>query len=127
MQKKTIKIQVWTDNYYCKVIGIWRPHEEEGAIPEEPDPNSPTKYKDETKMNLPKYVVLSSVFEPRSEVLGFNPIAPGQHPIPKDFLEDQTRQISYMFANDIGVFTPPNKQIAAKFIAKETLNYKMIK
>jgi len=128
MQKpKNIKIQVWTDNYYCKVIGIWRPHEEEGAIPEEPDPDSPTRYKDETKMNLPRYIVLSSVFEPRSEVMGNNPIAPGQHPIPKDFLEDQTRQISYMFANDMGIFTPPSKQIAGKFIARQTLNFKLIK
>lgn len=123
-QPKNITIQVWTDNYYCRIIGIWRPHEEPGAIPQEPDPESPTKYIDETRMNLPRYIVLSSVFEPRQETMGHNPVAPSQHPIPKDFLDDQTRQISYMFANDMGIFTPPTKAAAATFMAQQTVGYK---
>ena len=118
---KNITIQVWTDNYYCRLIGIWRPHEEPDAIPEEDTtPINP-------QSNLPRYIVLSAVYEPRSEVLGNNPVAPGQHPIPKEFLDDQTRQISYMFANDMGIFTPPSKQAAASFIAKQTNGYKMKK
>lgn len=119
---KNITIQVWTDNYYCRVIGIWRPHEEPGATP-----TTALTPQENAKANLPRYIVLSSVYEPRIEVLGNNPIAPGQHPIPKEFLDDQTRQISYMFANDMGIFTPPSKQIAATFLAKQTNGYKMKK
>lgn len=126
-QPKNIKIQVWTDLYYLRLIGIWRPHEEAGAIPEEPSQDSETPYIDATKMNLPRYIVLSSVYEPREELMGFNPIATGIHPIPQDFLDDQTRQISYMFANDMGIFTPPTKAAAANFIAKQTNGYNMIK
>lgn len=123
MQKpKNITIQVWTDNYYCRVIGIWRPHEEPGAKPEESsDP------KTATKQNLPRYIVLSSVYEPRKEVMGNNPVAPGQHPIPKYFLDDQTRQISYMFANEMGIFTPPSKNHAKTFLANQTMGYKLKK
>jgi len=121
-QPKNITIQVWTDNYYCRVIGIWRPHEEKGAIPD--DSTDPTIA---NKQNLPRYIVLSSVYEPRKEVMGNNPVAPGQHPIPKDFLDDQTRQISYMFANEMGIFTPPSKNHAKTFLANQTLGYKMKK
>jgi hypothetical protein len=121
-QSKNITIQVWTDNYYCKVIGIWRPHEEPGAIPE--DTNIP---QDSVRINLPHYIVLSSVYEPRSEVMGHNPVAPGQHPIPTEFLEDQTRHISYMFANDVGVFKPPTKNHAGSFMARQTMGYKLKK
>ena len=133
MTPKNITIQVWTDLYYCRVIGIWRPHEEDGAIPqtapmEDPlNPKPVNEYSESSKINLPKYIVLSSVYQPRSEVMGNNPVAPGQHPIPKEFIDDQTRQISYMFANEMGIFTPPTKQISQTFLAKQTLGYKMIK
>jgi len=111
-QSKTIKIQVWTDLNYCRVIGIWYPEEPEDAI----DFN-----------DAPYLLVLSSIFEPRTEVMGNNPIAPGQHPIPKDFLEKQIRHISYLFANDFGTFQPYSKGIAKTFLAKQTVSYKKIK
>jgi hypothetical protein len=131
-EPKNITIQVWTDNYYCRIIGIWRPSEEPGAVPETAplpseeirEPGTPAAA---TMINLPRYIVLSSVYEPRREVMGNNPVAPSQHPIPKEFLDDQTRQISYMFANDMGIFTPPTKQAAASFLAQQTVGYKMKK
>jgi len=130
-EPKNIKIQVWTDNYYCRIIGIWRPHEEPGAVPEEApeqDPDLPPVIPaPSTRINLPRYIVLSAVYEPRREVIGNNPVAPGQHPIPKEFLDDQTRQISYMFANDMGIFTPPTKAAAKTFLAKQTNGYKLKK
>jgi len=112
---KNITIQLWTDLYYCRVIGIWYPEapaEEDNAVP----------FND-----APFLLVLSSMFEPREEVQGGNPVAPGQHPIPKDFLEKQIRHMSYLFANEFGIFQPKSKAAAKAFIAKNTISYKMIK
>lgn len=107
---KKINIQVWTDMYYCRIIAFWYPP----ATLENSDP-------------APFVLVTSSMFEPREEVMGINPIAPGQHPIPKDFLQQQLRHVSYMFANQFGIFQPPSKQLYATFIAKQTVGYSMIK
>lgn len=118
---KNIKIQIWTDGFFCKTIGIWRPEEEPSYIAPDTDTRS------SQEINIPFYLVLSSVFSPRSEVLGNNPIAPSQHPMPRDFLKYQIRHISYMFANDIAIFQPPTKAIAQAWITKQTIGYKLDK
>ena len=118
---KNIKIQVWTDLFYCRVIGIWRPEESSDYKAPVPDTRS------EQEKNVPYFVVLSSVYQGRQEVIGANPIAPSQHPMPKEFMENQIRHISHMFANEIGIFQPPNKAIANSFLAKQTVNYSLVK
>lgn len=94
--------------YYCRVIGIW--------------------YPDTLKDNeAPFVIVTSSMFEPRSEVMGHNPIAPGQHPMPKEFMTQQVRHMSYLFANEFGIFQAPSKPLFKTFIAKQTIGYSMVK
>lgn len=118
---KKIKIQVWTDLYYARFIAIWRPEEAEDYVAPEVDTRS------DQEINVPYLLVTSSVFEGRSEVIGANPVAPSQHPMPAEFLEQQTRHISYMFANEFGIFKPATKAIANSFLAKMTVNYKLDK
>ncbi len=118
---KNIKIQIWTDLFYCRVIGIWRPEESESYIPPVPDTRS------EQQKNVPYLIVLSSVYQGRQEVIGVSPVAPSQHPMPKEFLEDQIRHISYMFANEIAMFRAHNKAITNSFLAKQTVNYTLMK
>jgi len=113
MESKNITIQVWTDLYYARTIGIWYPD-----APTDPS----IDFND-----APFLIVLSSMYEPRQEVQGFNPVAPGQHPIPKEFLESQIRHMSYLFANEYGIFQPKSKALAKTFIAKQTVSYNMIK
>jgi hypothetical protein len=118
---KNIKIQLWTDGYYAKTIAIWRPEEEADYVAPENDTRS------DQEINVPYYLVVSSVFEGRSEVVGNNPVAPSQHPMPADFLKQQVRHISYMFANEFGIFKPATKAVAKAWIAKQTVGYNMDK
>jgi len=154
--QKNITIQIWTDLYYCRVIGLWyppapeptsikkqiktypsnalpegdtvvgRPDKVVGALPE-PTITTVTEEVPAEYNDAPFMVVLSSMYKPRNEVHGGNPVAPGQHPIPKDFLEKQIRHISYLFANEFGIFQPETKALAQTFIAKQTISYKKIK
>ncbi len=121
MSKKTIKIQVWTDLFYVRFIAIWRPEESPDYIPPEND-SRPDQEK-----NIPFLLVTSAMYKGRSEVIGLNPIAPSQHPMPSDFLQQQIRHISYMFANQFGIFQPPSKADANSFISKMTVNYSLVK
>lgn len=122
MESKNITIQIWTDLYYTRTIGIWYPDAPEVEAPAFNEEPSTIKFND-----APYLIVLSGTFTPRQEVQGFNPIAPGQHPIPKDFLESQIRHMSYLFANEFGIFQPKSKAHAKTFIAKQTVSYKMDK
>lgn len=108
LQSKNITIQIWNDQYFCRVIGIWYP----------------VGLKDN---DAPFCIVLSSMFNPRVEVMGTNPVAPDQHPMPKEFLEAQTRHMAYLFANEFGIFQAPSKPLFKAFIAKQTIGYSMIK
>lgn len=118
---KKIKIQVWTDLYYARFIAIWRPEESDDYVAPAIDSRS------SQEINVPVLLVTSSTFQPRNEVMGYNPVAPTQHPMPADFLQQQIRHIAYMFANDFGTFKPSNNSIANSFLAKMTLNYSLVK
>jgi len=120
-QSKQITIQLWTDLNYCRVIGIWYPEAPEPIELDTPDQSQP--YFNDS----PFIIVLSSIFKPRTEVMGNNPVAPGQHPMPKDFMEQQVRHMSYLFANEFGIFQPETKAITKSFLAKQTFSYKMVK
>ena len=121
MTNKTIKIQVWTDLFYARFIAIWRPEESTNYIPPVNDTRS------DQEKNIPFLLVTSSMYQGRNEVIGLNPIAPSQHPMPADFLQQQVRHISYMFANEFGIFQPPSKADANTFLAKMTVNYSLVK
>lgn len=121
MTNKTIKIQVWTDLFYARFIAIWRPEESANYIPPVNDTRS------DQEKNIPFLLVTSSMYQGRNEVIGLNPIAPSQHPMPADFLQQQVRHISYMFANEFGIFQPPSKADANTFLAKMTVNYSLVK
>lgn len=125
MESKKITVQVWTDLYYSRTIGIWYPPAP--TITEPSGPISPLEQKQEKPNDAPFIIVLSGMYQPRSEVLGNNPVAPGQHPIPKDFLQKQVRAVCTMFANNQGVFQPHSKATAKTFLAKQTISYKKIK
>jgi len=121
MSSKTVRIQVWTDLYYVRFIGIWRPEEAEGN---EPDPNDPRPLQ---QQNLPWLLVLSAIYKGREEVIGLNPVAPSQHPMPPEFMRRYIRQIAYMFANEYGICKPPSKAHSAIFLDKHTRGYKKVK
>ncbi len=121
MPGKNIKIQVWTDLYYAKFIAIWRPEEEEGYVAPNPDPRP------EQERNVPHLLILDSMYKGRDEVVGNNPVAPSQHPMPPDYMKRYIRHISYCFANGYGVFVPPNKAAAETFLAKQKVGYTMNK
>lgn len=121
MESKNITIQIWTDLYYTRTIGIWYPEPPSPIELTTPDQEQPS-FND-----APFLIVLSGTFTPRSEVMGGNPVAPGQHPMPKEFLESQVRHMSYLFANEFGIFQPQDKAHAKTFIAKQTVGYKMVK
>ena len=121
MSKKNIKIEVLTDLYYARFIAIWRPEEETDYIAPENDTRT------EQQKNIPYFLVISSMYSGRQEVVGNSPVVPSQHPIPVDFLKQQVRHISYMFANELGIFQPPSKAHAAAFLSKMRLGYKKIK
>lgn len=108
MESKNITIQIWTDMFYCRTVGIWYP----------------STLKDN---EAPFVIVTSSMFEPREEVMGTSPIAPGQHPMPKEFMEQQVRHMSYLFANEFGIFQAPSKPLFKTFMAKQTTGYSMVK
>lgn len=121
MSKKTIKIQVWTDLFYVRFIAIWRPEEDPNYISPIDDTRS------DQEKNIPYLLVTSAMYKGRSEVIGLNPVAPSQHPMPAEFLQQQIRHISYMFANEFGIFQPPSKADANTFISKMTVNYSLVK
>jgi hypothetical protein len=121
MSKKTIKIQVWTDLFYVRFIAIWRPEEDPNYISPIDDTRS------DQEKNIPYLLVTSAMYKGRSEVIGINPVAPSQHPMPAEFLQQQIRHISYMFANEFGIFQPPSKADANTFISKMTVNYSLVK
>lgn len=121
MPSKNIRIQVWTNLYYAKFIGIWRPEEEAGQTP---DPDDPRPGQEQ---NLPWLLVLSAIYKGRQEVIGNSPVAPSQHPMPPDFMKRFVRQISYLFANEYGIFKPPTKSHGAVFLEKQTVGYTKVK
>ncbi len=119
MAIKNIRIQVWTDLYYVKFIGIWHPEESSPPNVDDPRPGQ--------EQNLPVLLVLSAMYKGRQEVVGNSPVAPSQHPMPPDFLKKYVRQISYIFANEHGLFKPPSKSHGAVFLEKQTVGYKLSK
>ena len=121
MAGKNIKIQVWTDLYYARFIAIWRPEEESDYVPQNPDPRP------EQERNVPHMFIIDSMFKGRDEVVGNNPVAPSQHPMPPDFMKRYIRHISYCFANGYGVFKPETKAAADTFLAKLKVGYTMNK
>ena len=133
---KNIKIQLWQDSRYLRVIGLWYPDVEptqttqsiEPILVEQPiNPNVPTEVQIPQDDSAPYIIVNSIGFEPRAEVMGGNPIAIGQSPVPKDIIENAVRNMSYLFANEISMFQPKTKALAKTFIAKQTVSYTMIK
>lgn len=121
MDGKNIKIQVWTDLYYAKFIAIWRPEEESDYVAPVPDPRP------EQERNVPHLLILDSMYKGRDEVVGNNPVAPSQHPMPPEYMKRYIRHISYCFANGYGVFVPPTKAAAETFLAKQKVGYTMNK
>jgi len=103
--QKEVQFQVWVNSLYCRVIGFWYP--EDGSPPHT--------------------LVVSSVYRPRQEVSGPTPIAPGQSKIPADFIQQQIRHATYMFANNFGVIEFPSKQVVESYITHQTLNYQLKK
>lgn len=118
---KNIKIEVLSDLYYARFIAIWRP--EEASEFETPEEDS----RPDQERNIPFILVTTSMFKGRSAVIGPNPIVPSQHPMPIEFLKQQIRHISYMFANEFGIFQPPSKSHAETFLAKMRLGFTKIK
>lgn len=121
MEKKNIKIEVLTDLYYARFIAIWRPEEEDDYVAPTDDTRS------DQEKNIPYLLVTSSIYKGRQEVIGNSPVVPSQHPMPKEFLKQQVRHISYMFANEFGIFQPPSKVHAESFLSKMRLGYKKVK
>jgi|SaaInlStandDraft_4_1057021.scaffolds.fasta_scaffold07027_9 hypothetical protein len=118
---KNIKIQVWTDLFYARFIAIWRPEEEESfETPMEDD-------RPDQEKHVPYLLVTSSIYKGREEVIGENPVATSQHPMPPEFLKQQIRHISYMFANEFGIFQPPSKALCDTFLAKQQVGYTKVK
>lgn len=119
--KRNITIEVLNDLYYARFIATWRPEEEEGYVPPEPD-NRPTQ-----KKNVPYFLVLTTMFEGRNTEPGDNPLVTSQHPMPPTFLKSQIRHIAYMVANGLGIFQPPSLSHAATFLSKMKVGYTSVK
>ncbi len=121
MAGKNIKIEIWTDLYYAKFIAIWRPEEESDYVPPEPD------LRPEQAKNVPVLLIMDGMYEGRVEVIGNNPVAPSQHPMPPEFMKKYVRHMAYCFANDFCTFQPPSKAAAETFLAKARVGYTMVK
>lgn len=121
MSQKNIKIEVLTDLYYARFIAIWRPEEADDYVAPTDDTRS------EQEKNIPYLLVTNSMYKGRQEVIGNSPVVPSQHPMPTEFLKQQVRHISYMFANEYGIFQPPSKIHAETFLSKMRVGYKKIK
>lgn len=117
MKSKNIRIQILTDLYYARFIAIWRPEEEEGYEAPDPDPRP------EQEQGVPYILITSSMYKGREEVVGPSPVVPSQHPMPAEFMKQQIRHISYMFANEFGIFKPPSKAAAELFLSKMRFGY----
>lgn len=118
---KNIKIQVWTDLYYAKFIGIWRPEEEPGYTPPVNDPRP------EQERNIPTLLVVNTMYRGRNELVDGVPVAPSQHPMPPEFLQQQVRQMAYCFAHSYCLFTPPSLAAAETFMAKMRVGFELSK
>ena len=121
MSEKNIRIEVWTDLFYARFIAKWFPDEAAGTTSPELDTRT-----DEQK-NVPYLLVTNSIFEGRPEVAGDNAILTTQHPMPAEFLKQQTRHIAYMFANEFGIFKPSTKAAANTFLAKMSVGFTKVK
>jgi len=119
MADKKVRVQIWTDIYYAKFIGIWRPEEESP-----PDLNDPRPSQEQ---NIPYLFVLTTMYKPRDEVIGHSPIAPSQHPMHPSILKKNMRCMAYIFANEYGIFKPPTKAHATVWLAKQTVGYEKVK
>lgn len=140
---KEINIQVWIDSTFIRTIGIWYPPiDDTNTAPQEESFNSElidsTTDTFETQEQVqpdvlpmekgaPFIIVTSSMFDPRDETTGVSPIVVGQSSIPKAFLETTIRNMSYLFANEIGMFQPRTKAFADIFLTKQTFSYSLIK
>ena len=111
MREKKIRIEVWTDLFYARFIAKWFP---------DVDPST-----DEPQ--IPYMLVTNSVFEGRPEVVGDNAILTTQHPMPAEFLKQQTRHIAYMFANEFGIFKPATRAMATTFLSKMSVGFTKVK
>lgn len=118
---RNIKIEVWTDGYYARFIGIWYPEEEQSF--DKPE----VETRPEQLRNLPALAILTTSFKGRREVVGNNPVVPSQHPMPIEFLKEQTRGIAYMFANDIGIFQPESKAQASTLLSRMAVGFNKVK
>ncbi len=119
MADKKVRIQVWTDIYYAKFVGIWRPEEDLPLDQDDPRPSQ--------EQNIPYLFVLSTMYKGRQEVIGNSPIAPSQHPMHPDILKKNIRDMCYLFANEIGIFKPPTKAHSSMWLEKQTVGYQKIK
>lgn len=119
MADKKVRIQVWSDIYYAKFIGIWRPEED---LPVDLNDTRPSQ-----EQNIPYVFVLSTMYKGREEIIGNNPIAPSQHPMPPQVLKKNIRHMCYIFANEIGIFQPPSKAHASMWLDKQTVGFQKFK
>lgn len=120
---KNITIEVWTNSFYSKFIGIWRPEEEEWFEQYAPgeDPRA------DIERNVPHILIMSSAFTERPEVIGNNPIAPTQHPMSPFDVRRQVRHMAYMFANYYGVMKMDTIVKADLLLVKERLGFTKVK
>jgi len=101
----TIRFQIYNKSFYSMAVGTYY------------DPNND---------NVPFVIVLPSAYKPREEVQGFNPIAPGQHPMPKEHIINQINNITFMFEKRMGMYQAENKARYKAFLAKQTNGYSIV-
>lgn len=139
---KEISIQIWIDSTFVRCIGLWYPpiantittKVKETSSSELIDNDTNTFSLEEEKPQglpmepgAPFIIVTSSMFDPRDETQGTNPVVIGQSSIPKAFLETTIRNMSYLFANEISMFQPVTKAMANVFLTKQTFSYTLVK
>jgi hypothetical protein len=120
---KEITIQVWTDSTFVRCIGLWYPLEEISDDLETPPKEEVLPMEE----GAPFIIVTSSMFDPRDETTGVAPVVIGQSAMPKEFLETTIRNMSYLFANETGMFQPSTKANAEIFLTKQTFSYTLVK
>ena len=140
---KEISIQVWIDSTFVRTIGLWYPPiADTKTTPVEPTTDidlidsTTNTFESEPiveeevlpmEKGAPFIIVSSSMFDPRDETTGLSPIVIGQSNMPKEFVETTIRNMSYLFANEIGMFQPRTKAIADIFLTKQTFSYTLVK
>jgi len=100
-----IKIQVWKDLSYVRIIGVWYSEEESDFIAPENDTRSIQE------KNIPHIAVLSA-YE-------------AQKIADANFLEKNIDTVKMMFIKKQGIFQPASKVEAETFLAKMCVGYKL--